>query len=572
MTGPVLALNAGSSSLKFALFEDATALVRGQVSGIGTHLEAEATAEGKPLDPPVLRGTTQEEFLPGLLDWLCRHGRGSVAVAGHRVVHGGTRFTAPVRVDDGVLAALDGLVPLAPLHQPHSLAAIRAAMAALPGVPQVACFDTAFHATMPDVATWLGLPRALHDEGVRRYGFHGLSYEFIAGRLRELAPELAAGRVIVAHLGNGASLCALRDGRSVGTTMGLTALDGLLMATRPGSLDPGAVLHLLQARGMSAAEVEDVLYHRAGLLGVSGISGDMRDLAGSADPRAREAVALFVHRILGCAGSLAAQMGGLDGIVFTAGIGEHDAAVRAGVCAGLEWLGLVLDGPANRGGRHGPHQRRRQPGAGLGGPDGRGGGHRPPCHCGDRWRLDRGWMRGPVPGCGHASVSACQGQYERPSQPGAGGVGRGRPDRRFAVRASAAPPAAWRLGVVRVRQRVAVVRGDGTDEGGRAKRHDGDRGQQVAAWRRHARRGGAARLSRKCSGQRYRDLRVTRLHGAEGFGAVGHRCRPRRGSRLVQGCVCAMPGRFGDPGDFSARQRWGMVELCQTAAIKDLLI
>ena len=350
MTGPVLALNAGSSSLKFALFDGGRALLRGQVSGIGTRLKAEAAANGVAVEPPVLHGSTHEDVLPDLLGWLGCRGPGGVAAVGHRVVHGGTRFTAPVRVDDGVLDALDGLVPLAPLHQPHSLAAIRGTMAALPGVPQVACFDTAFHATMPAVATWLGLPRALHDEGVRRYGFHGLSYEFIAGRLRELAPALAAGRVVVAHLGNGASLCALHGGRSVGTTMGLTALDGLLMATRPGSLDPGAVLHLLQARGMPAADVEDLLYHKSGLLGVSGVSGDMRDLAGSADPRAREAVELFAHRAVGCAGALAAQMGGVDGIVFTAGIGEHDAAVGAGVCAGLGGLGLVLDGAANQAG------------------------------------------------------------------------------------------------------------------------------------------------------------------------------------------------------------------------------
>jgi acetate kinase len=242
------------------------------------------------------------------------------------------------------------MVPLAPLHQSHNIAAMRAVTKVRPDLPQAACFDTAFHSTMPEVATWLALPRAMRDAGMRRYGFHGLSYEFIAGRLRELAPGLAAGRVLVAHLGNGASLCAMRDGRSLDTTMGFTALDGLMMATRCGSLDPGAVLYLMQSRGMSADEVEDMLYHQSGLLGVSGVSGDMRDLADSSDPRAWEAVDLFVRRIVGGAGGLVAGMSGLDGIVFTAGIGEHDAGVRMKVCAGLSWLGLVLDGAANAAG------------------------------------------------------------------------------------------------------------------------------------------------------------------------------------------------------------------------------
>ena len=351
MTQAVLTLNAGSSSLKFAVFDGARALLRGQVSGMGKHPKAEASRDGVAVDPPEVRGTTHEEMLPGLLDWIGGHlGQNPVGAVGHRVVHGGMRFTGPVRLDDEVMAALEGLVPLAPLHQPHNLAAMRAAGAALPGLPQVACFDTAFHATMPAVATWLGLTRGLHDAGVRRYGFHGLSYEFIAGELRRVAPELAGGRVLVAHLGSGASLCAMQDGRSVETTMGLTALDGLLMGTRPGALDPGAVLYLQQARGLSVADVEDLLYHKAGLLGVSGSSGDMRELARDAGPAAQEAVALFVHRLIGCAGGLMAQMGGLDGIVFTAGIGEHDAALRAAVCDGLGWLGLALDGAANAAG------------------------------------------------------------------------------------------------------------------------------------------------------------------------------------------------------------------------------
>ena len=351
MIGPVLTLNAGSSSLKFSVFDGAAEVLRGQVSGIGTHPKAEAKKDGCPLDAPALHGATHEEFLPGLLDWVGSHLDGRpIGAAGHRVVHGGTEFVAPVRITDVVTKRLEALVPLAPLHQPHNLAAIRAVGKAMPDLPQAACFDTAFHGTMPAVATWLALPRALRDAGLRRYGFHGLSYEFIAGRLRELAPGLATGRVVVAHLGSGASLCAMKDGRSLDTTMGFTALDGLVMATRCGSLDPGAALHLMQSRGLSASEVEDMLYHQSGLLGVSGLGGDMRELADSSDPRAREAVDLFVHRLVGCAGSLIACMGGLEGIVFTAGIGENDAGVRSRVCAALSWLGLELDDAANAAG------------------------------------------------------------------------------------------------------------------------------------------------------------------------------------------------------------------------------
>jgi len=354
MDGAVLTLNAGSSSLKFALFRAGAEVLRGQVSGIGTHPEAKAARDGQALDPPALHGTTHEEFLPGLLDWVGGHLDGAAIVAaGHRVVHGGTRFVQPVRITAAVMAGLEALVPLAPLHQPHNLSAIRAvakALPELPELPQVACFDTAFHSTMPEVATWLPLPRELRDAGLRRYGFHGLSYEFIAGRLRELSPALSAGRVLVAHLGNGASLCAMQAGRSVETTMGFTALDGLMMATRCGSLDPGAMLYLMQSRGMPAQDVEDMLYHQSGLLGVSGISSDMRDLAASDDPRAREAIEVFVHRMVQCVGGLVAHLGGLDGVVFTAGIGEHDPALRAAVCAALSWLGLTLDDAANAAG------------------------------------------------------------------------------------------------------------------------------------------------------------------------------------------------------------------------------
>jgi acetate kinase len=263
------------------------------------------------------------------------------------VVHGGARFTAPVAVDDQVMRGLEALVPLAPLHQPHAIEAIRAAQALFPGVVQVACFDTAFHHDAPALSKLYGLPRRLRD--IRAYGFHGLSYEYIAG---QLPAEIAQGRVVVAHLGSGASLCAMRGGRSVATTMGFTALDGLLMGTRPGTLDPGAVTYLLRQEGMSAEAVEHMLYEESGLLGVSERSGDMRELQASDDPRAKEAVDLFVYRLGRELGSMAAALGGLDGLVFTAGIGENDADVRARVCRDAAWLGIVLDEAANR--RGGP--------------------------------------------------------------------------------------------------------------------------------------------------------------------------------------------------------------------------
>ena len=340
----MLSLNAGSSSVKFAVFDGARALLRGQLSGVGGTPKVEAQKHGETLDPPRLSGSSQDDLLPGLMDWLDQHVR--IEAAGHRVVHGGMRFTEPVQVDDGVMAALDALVELAPLHQPHSLAGLRAVAAARPALPQVACFDTAFHRTMPPVAVRLPVPRDLHQAGVRRYGFHGLSYEWIAGRLRLLDPVLAPGRVVVAHLGSGASLCALHYGHSVGTTMGMTALDGIMMATRSGALDPGVLLYLMQSRGMDAAAIEDLLYHNCGLLGVSAISGDMRRLHD--DPAGREAIDLFVHRLVSEIGALAAGMGGLDGVVFTAGIGEHDAAVRRSVCTKLGWLGIEVDPACNQ--------------------------------------------------------------------------------------------------------------------------------------------------------------------------------------------------------------------------------
>ena len=350
MVNAVLALNAGSSSLKFALFRQeggpgAALLARGEIEGIGgaphflVHdaqgavLEEQRWGEGG--------GQGFDGLLTLLLDWIERHpGADRLIAVGHRVVHGGRDFLAPVRVTGDVLAALEVLTPLAPLHQPRSLAPVRAIATLRPDLPQIACFDTAFHHTMPAAATRLALPREYEDEGVRRYGFHGLSYEYIARRLCLTAPHLAAGRVIVAHLGSGASLCAMRDGRSIDTTMSFTALDGLVMGTRCGAIDPGVLLWLLQQKGLSPGALEDLLYRRSGLLGVSGLSGDMRTLLASGEPRAREAVELFVHHVARETGALAASLGGLDGFVFTAGIGEHAPEIRAAVSERLRWLGV----------------------------------------------------------------------------------------------------------------------------------------------------------------------------------------------------------------------------------------
>lgn len=352
----VVSFNAGSSSIKVALFEERNhglnRAANGRLEGIGTapHLtlkDANGTlvAERRWDDGA---GLTHEALLDDLWTAMGEALRlNDVAAIGHRVVHGGDRFVVPVQVDGQVLEALDALCPLAPLHQPHNLAAIRAIGRLIPHVPQIACFDTAFHHDMPEVATRLALPRVLTDRGIRRYGFHGVSYEYIAARLRQIDPVLAQGRVIAAHLGNGASLCAMKDGRSVDTTMGFTALDGLMMGTRSGALDPGVVLHLMTQEGMDAREVEDLLYHRSGLLGVSGISSDMRALHASDDPRAGQAIELFVWRVAREMGALISSLGGIDGIVFTAGIGENDAAVRRMICDRLGWTGVILDGNAN---------------------------------------------------------------------------------------------------------------------------------------------------------------------------------------------------------------------------------
>jgi acetate kinase len=290
--------------------------------------------------------------LEHLVDWLEQRLQGARLLAiGHRVVHGGERFRQPVRVDDAVLAALQALVPIARLHQPYEIDAIEACRARHPGVAQVACFDTAFHHTLPHLARLFPLPRSIIDSGVRRYGFHGLSYDYIAGELPALLAPLgldpAQARVVAAHLGSGSSMCALQGGRSIATTMGFTALDGLMMGTRSGSVDPGILLYLLQERGMSVDELSEMLYRRSGLLGVSGTSADMGELLARDDAHAREAVGLYVHHVVREAGALVAALGGIDAFVFTAGIGENAAPVRARVCAELAWLGIALDGQAN---------------------------------------------------------------------------------------------------------------------------------------------------------------------------------------------------------------------------------
>ncbi len=345
-------VNAGSSSLKFALFEgEQRKLLAGQIDGIGVRPQAKAKdAAGQAIAPPALDPppATPAEAVHALIPWLQRHLDGRpLAAVGHRVVHGGARHAAPVLVTPALVEELEALVPLAPLHEPHNIAPIRAIMALAPDLPQVACFDTAFHRSMPDLSQAFALPWAMFEEGVRRYGFHGLSYEYIASRLPEVAPEIAAGRVVVAHLGNGASACAVHGGVSVATTMGFTALDGLPMGTRTGELDAGVVLHLMQQKGMDGQAIQDLLYRKSGMLGLSGLSSDFRDLLASAEPRAAFAIDYFCHRTARAIASLAAAMGGIDGLVFTAGVGENAAPVRAAICRGCAWLGLELDEAAN---------------------------------------------------------------------------------------------------------------------------------------------------------------------------------------------------------------------------------
>jgi acetate kinase len=354
MTEPLIGvLNAGSSSLKFSVYEGERRLLTGQVDGIGVRPAVTAGGpDGQAIAAPDLGmppPTTPSEVLPKLLPWLREQlGGKRISALGHRVVHGGLRHSRPARVTPELLAQLEALVPLAPLHEPHNLAPIRMALTLNPDLPQVACFDTAFHRTAPEVEQAFALPYALYDEGVRRYGFHGLSYEYISSVLPEQAPEIADGRVVVMHLGNGCSACALKAGISVATTMGFTALDGLPMGTRCGALDAGVVLHLIQQKGMSAEALVDLLYRRSGMLGLSGVSSDFRQLLGSPEPRARFAVEVFYYRTACEIGALAAALGGLDGVVFTAGIGENAVAVRSAICRACAWLGVELDEAANR--------------------------------------------------------------------------------------------------------------------------------------------------------------------------------------------------------------------------------
>ncbi len=359
MQGCISVVNSGSSSIKFSLFdhveEEMLRLVfGGQVEGIGVAPRFKArNAQNETIEENTWEhgpDVNHESLMGYIIGWI-REQRERLGLAlvgvGHRVVHGGERFSHPVRVNDAVLKDLEKFIPLAPLHQPHNLSPIRAVMKLGPDIPQVACFDTAFHRTNPSVAQLFALPRRLSDQGIRRYGFHGLSYEYIARRLRVLDPETAAGRVVVAHLGSGASMCAINDGQSIASTMGFSAMDGLPMGTRPGNLDPGVVLHLIQEEGLSAEALTDLFYKQSGLLGVSGISNDMRVLLESDDPHAEEAIAVFIYRIQRELGSLAAALGGLDALVFTGGVGENAPVIRSRVAEAARWLGLHLDAAAN---------------------------------------------------------------------------------------------------------------------------------------------------------------------------------------------------------------------------------
>ena len=359
MTDVIVVVNAGSSSIKFSAFALADGGlapgVRGQVEGLYTAPKFVAKAPTGEVIAQKSWGEGTRLGHDGALEHLMAFlhealdGNRMVGV-GHRVVHGGLDFSAPTRVDAATLAALERYVPLAPLHQPHNLAPIRALLERTPGLPQVACFDTAFHRSNPDLAQRFAIPAELHDAGVRRYGFHGLSYEYIAATLPQVDAKAAAGKVVVLHLGNGSSMCAIDAGRSVASTMGFTAVDGLPMGTRCGAIDPGVLLYLMDQRGMDARAIEKLIYNQSGLLGVSGISSDMRVLLESDEPRAALAVDLYVYRIRRELGSLAAALGGLDAVVFTAGIGENAAAIRERVCRDAAWLGVELDAAANAAG------------------------------------------------------------------------------------------------------------------------------------------------------------------------------------------------------------------------------
>jgi acetate kinase len=352
----ILVVNAGSSSVKFQVFSiegegKLRRLIKGQMDGIGSRPRLRAS--GADSDPMADRAYPIEAVpdVPAAMaiagGWLRDELRISPMAVGHRVVHGGPDYDRPVQIDHGVVARLERFVALAPLHQPHNLAPIRSLLANFPALPQVACFDTAFHRTHDAVADYYAIPHQLHAEGVRRYGFHGLSYEYVAKTLPQVAPEIAKGRVIVAHLGSGASMCALKGGRSIESTMGFTALDGLPMGTRPGQIDPGVVLYLLTEKEMSASNAQNFLYRDCGLKGLSGISNDMRELEASEDPKAKLAVEYFVYRVGLNAGMLAAALQGLDAFVFTAGIGENSVRIRARIAEQLAWLGVTLDEAEN---------------------------------------------------------------------------------------------------------------------------------------------------------------------------------------------------------------------------------
>jgi acetate kinase len=354
----VLVVNAGSSSVKFQLYGtgrgELDRLVKGQMDGIGVRARLRASgADGKSLVDQTY-STPEVPDLPAAMHkvagWLRETQKVNLIAVGHRVVHGGPDYDRPVLVDDEVIARLERYVPLAPLHQPNNLAPIRSIRANNPRLPQVACFDTAFHRGHSAVAEHYAIPERFYAEGVRRYGFHGLSYEFIAGRLGDVAPQIAGRRVIVAHLGSGASMCALAAGRSVESTMGFTALDGLPMGTRPGQVDPGVILYLVAQKGMAPAAVEKLLYHDCGLKALSGISNDVRELDASAEPRAAFALDYFAYRVGLNAGMLAASLGGIDGFVFTAGIGENSPSMRARIAERIAWLGIALDPAANAAG------------------------------------------------------------------------------------------------------------------------------------------------------------------------------------------------------------------------------
>jgi acetate kinase len=351
MTKAILTLNAGSSSIKISLYPETgdQPVATGQVDQIGAAGRMWLTdGQGAELARQHGEFSTHAGALDAILSAVSRTRPGlQIGHVGHRVVHGGPDFAAPLRIDDQSLVRIAALAPLAPLHQPHNVAGILAAMQAFPGAPQVACFDTAFHRNHPWIHDTYALPRDFHDKGVRRYGFHGLSYEYLACELARTNPDLARGRVIAAHLGNGASLCAMEGGRSVASTMGFSTLEGLAMGTRPGQIDPGVILFLLQELGMTVEGVSDLLYRQSGLLGLSGLSNDMRTLSASDDPRATQAIAYFVSRIQAATAEMAAALQGIDALVFSGGIGENAAPIRAQVCAGLSWMGIRIDADRN---------------------------------------------------------------------------------------------------------------------------------------------------------------------------------------------------------------------------------